>query len=114
MNPLLVDSCKNSKISHVENSEEKCISSTSIISKIKVEDLAEEPRISYFHDEAFKKENLLKSYEETYREVMLDPNGVYLKSQIFLEEEMFSQMIQKRPKYKTDALYYDNLKKIVY
>ena len=114
MNPLLVDSCKNSKLSHVENSEEKCISSTSIISKIKVEDLAEEPRISYFHDEAFKKENLLKSYEETYREVMLDPNGVYLKSQIFLEEEMFSQMIQKRPKYKTDALYYDNLKKIVY
>ena len=115
MNPLLVDSCKNSKLPHVENLEERFNeSSTSIKSKVKVEDASKVPTISYFHDEAFKKHNFLKAYEETYREVMLDPNGVYLKSQIFLEEEMFSQMIQKRPKYKLDALYFDNLKKIVY
>ena len=114
MNPLLVDSCKNSKTTHDVDVEDTLKSSTSITPKVELEDLAKEPLISYFHDEALKKDKLLKAYEETYKEVMLDPNGIYIKSQIFLEEEMFSQMIQKRPKLKMDALYYENLKRIVY
>ena len=73
-----------------------------------------EPRSSYFSDEASRKQSFLIEYERTYRDVMLDQNGVYLASQISLKEEMFSQMLQKRPKYKTDASYYENWKKIVY
>ena len=118
MNPLLVDRCKNSKISHVENAEEKFNeASTSIKSSIKVGDTG---TISCFPDEALRKKYFLKSYEDIYREVMLDPKGVYLTSQIALEEEMFSQMLQKKlntrknTKYKTDALYNENLKTIVY
>lgn len=114
MNPLLVDSCKNSKTTHDEDVEDYLISSSSITPKIELEDLANVPPITYFHDEALKKDNLLKAYEETYKEVMLDPNGIYMQSQIFLEEEMFSQMLQKRPKLKMDVLYYENLKRIVY
>ena len=115
MNPLLVDSCKNSKTKSCANVEEDNFKSSTSIKSIKEYGVtAEEPCVSYFYDEAYKKDNLLKSYEETYKEVMLDPDGIYIQSQIFLEEEMFSQMLQKRPKLKINAFYYNNLKRIVY
>lgn len=107
MNPLLVDSCKNSKTTQDVDVKD-------FTPKIEIEDLPKEATISYFHDEASKKENLLQSYEESYMEVMLDPNGIYLKSQVHLEEELFSQMIKKRPKLKMDTMYFSNLKIIVH
>ena len=111
MNPLLVDSCKNSKIVPEEQIEEKPLASTS--TKSNTEEIGKTP-IEYFHDEALTKIKFLQTYEETYSEVMLDPNGIYISSQIILEEEMFSQMLQKRPKIKIDSLYHKNLKGIVY
>ena len=67
--------------------------------------ISRETTISCSSEEASRKEKFLKTYEETYRLVMLEPNGVYLTSQASLEDEMVR---------KPNACFHEKWKKIVH
>ena len=112
MNPLLVDSCKQTfnDTDEVTDSERP---STSSKNSPDVKSKSRMP-FSYFSNESQIKNDFLNRYNEVYEDVLLDPKGIYLTKQLELEKDIFYQMIQKRPKIKTTQSYYSNLQTIVY
>ena len=78
MNPLLVDSNKNSvnTVNYNKDSDEFKEASTSSKAKISNKTFA------YFRTEEQIKLDFLKTYDEVYSDVLLDPRGLYLTKQI--------------------------------
>ena len=114
MNPLLVDSCKNITIELKDEDENRTEASTSTKSPdIKVHKSTKIEVINYFTDEKDMKNDFLQSYENVYNEILLDPEGLYITKQLALEEDIFTQMSERRTKIKLQSDYWKNLKIIV-
>jgi len=114
MNPLLVDSCKN--ISIETNDEEDYNTEASTSTKSPDPNIKRSTKnevMNYFTDEKTMKRDFLQRYEDVYNQVLLDPEGLYITKQFPLEEDIFRQMSEKRPKIKLQANYWKNLKMIV-
>ena len=75
MNPLLVDYNKNSATVNHENDKDD-FASTSTKEKVSTK------IFSYFNNEEQIKLDFLKTYDEVYSEVLLDPRGLYRTKQI--------------------------------
>ena len=110
MNPLLVDSCKNSSISEKSAASNREASTSCKNSP----EISSTNFVSYFSNEGDIKRDFLRRYEEVYDEVLLDPAGIYMTRQVDLDRNVFYQMIQKRPKIKLDPSYLTNLQMIVF
>ena len=76
MNPLLVDYNKNSATVTNHDIDKDDFASTSTKEKVSTK------IFSYFNNEEQMKLDFLKTYDEVYSEVLLDPRGLYRTKQI--------------------------------
>ena len=76
MNPLLVDYNKNSVKVTNHDIDKDDFASTSTKEKVSTK------IFSYFNNEEQMKLDFLKTYDEVYSEVLLDPRGLYRTKQI--------------------------------
>eukprot|EP00090_Calanus_glacialis_P015190 TRINITY_DN24045_c0_g1_i1.p1 TRINITY_DN24045_c0_g1~~TRINITY_DN24045_c0_g1_i1.p1 ORF type:complete len:419 (+),score=84.64 TRINITY_DN24045_c0_g1_i1:22-1257(+) len=124
MNPLLVDSCKQTKINEQQRSAESTVIVTNhanIQRSLQSEDMAtrnisKEIQIDTPVDSSLSrctKENLSQSYEQVFDSIILNPQGEYLKEIFEVEKSVYEQARSKKGKIVLPSDYTTRYKTIL-